>query len=465
MMAFFVALTVGFGRGLVAAWRRVWLAVMLAGVAGSACSHPPLADDGTAGRPGTAVDGGVDRPGDTPRDSGPSRGPTPPQPGIRFPFPQNRMSSGCIYPTGYRNEDVVAAYTQWKADTVTSAGAGGHLRVRRPRDPGLEADSTVSEGIGYGMLIAVYMGDTDSQHLFDELWRYEQLHRNSNGLMDWNISADGSKATGTGGAGDADEDMAFALIMADRQWGGRGSLDRSYLDYAKEQLANIWAHEVVDGKLLSGGDQGFDWHCVNISYFAPAYYRIFAKLDHVDAGGAGWDAVIKTVYDTIDNALDPTRNGDQKNQSNGLVPAWCDSSGPPNGACPTGATNYQYDSCRTPFRIGLDACWFGSAAARSYLAKVSGFFNGVGASKIVDGYGLDGTPQPIFAVDGGQSAAFVGPAGVGAMSVPAYQSFVDQTYAAVATRKLLVGGTYYDESWTVLSLLMMTGNFLDYTAY
>jgi hypothetical protein len=204
---------------------------------------------------------------------------------------------------------------------------------------------------------------------------------------------------------------------------------------------------------------------VNISYFAPAYYRVFAKLDHVDAGSAGWDAVIKTVYDTIDNALDPTRNGDQKNQSNGLVPAWCDSSGPPNGACPTGATNYQYDSCRTPFRIGLDACWFGSAAARSYLAKVSGFFNGVGASKIVDGYGLDGTPQPTFAVDGGQSAAFVGPAGVGAMSVPAYQSFVDQTYAAVATRKLLVGGTYYNESWTVLSLLMMTGNFLDYTAF
>jgi hypothetical protein len=30
---------------------------------------------------------------------------------------------------------------------------------------------------------------------------------------------------------------------------------------------------------------------------------------------------------------------------------------------------------------------------------------------------------------------------------------------------LLVGGTYYDESWTVLSLLMMTGNFIDYTAY
>jgi endo-1,4-beta-D-glucanase Y len=431
-----------------------------------ACSHPGFSNDGTGGTTGVmATDGGADRPRDVARDAGPSRGPVPPQPGIRFPFPQNRTSAGCIYPTNYRNEDVIAAYNQWKADTVTATGAGGHLRVRRPNEPGLEHDATVSEGIGYGMLIAVYMGDADSQHLFDELWKYEQLHRDELGLMDWYISADGSQKLGIGGAGDADEDMAFALIMADRQWGGQGTLDKSYLDSAKEQLANIWLHEVVDGKLLSGGDHGFDWHCVNISYFAPAYYRVFAKYDHVGAGSAGWDAVVKTVYDTIDNALNPVTNGNQKNQSNGLVPAWCDSAGPPNGTCPTGATNYQYDACRTPFRIGLDACWFGTPAAKSYLGKVGSFFNGVGAAKIVDGYGLDGTPQPSLAVDGGQSAAFVGPAGVSGMVAPGYPSLVDQTYAALATRKLLVGGTYYDESWTVLSLLMMTGNFIDYTAY
>ncbi len=226
-------------------------------------------------------------------------------PGIRFPFPQNRMSAGCIYPTGYRNEDVLAAYARWKADTVTSDGAGGHLRIKRPNDPGLDPNTTVSEGIGYGMLIAVYMGDADSQHLFDELWKYERLHLDELGLMDWYISADGSQSLGLGGAGDADEDMAFALLMADKQWGGKGSLDRNYLDYAKDQLNNIWLHEVVDSKLLSGGDHGFDWHCVNISYFAPAYYRVFEKYDHVDAGLDGWDAVIKTVYDTIANALEP----------------------------------------------------------------------------------------------------------------------------------------------------------------
>jgi len=82
-------------------------------------------------------------------------------------------------------------------------------------------------------------------------------------------------------------------------------------------------------------------------------------------------------------------------------------------------------------------------------------------SAIVDGYALDGSPQP--GNSGGQSAAFIGPAAVGAMSAPGFSMLLDQGYTAVATRNLLVGGEYYDGSWTVLSLLMMTGNFLDYT--
>jgi hypothetical protein len=81
---------------------------------------------------------------------------------------------------------------------------------------------------------------------------------------------------------------------------------------------------------------------------------------------------------------------------------------------------------------------------------------------MVDGYELNGTPKPQY--PGGQSAAFVGPAAVGAMSSPTYSKFLQEAYDNVATLNLLVGGTYYDSSWTVLSLLMLSGNFLDYTA-
>jgi hypothetical protein len=49
------------------------------------------------------------------------------------------------------------------------------------------------------------------------------------------------------------------------------------------------------------------------------------------------------------------------------------------------------------------------------------------------------------------------------MAVPAQRAFVTEAYAALASGSLTAGGRYYEESWTVLSLLMLTGNFIDYT--
>ena len=419
-----------------------------------------------AGAPSSVSEGGtagtvVDVDGSSPSADGGAppltRGPTPPSQGTNFPFPQNRQSSDCTYPSRYDNADVTAAYQQWKTDTVTSTGANGFLRVQRPHEPGLEPNSTVSEGIGYGMLLAAYMND---QPLFDQLWKYEQHWVDGSGLMNWYIAADGSGLgpNGSGAATDADEDMAFALIMADRQWGGQGSLAASYSSLALEEIRDIWKSEIQDGKLPRPGEWG-GWNTVNISYFAPAYYRVFATLDP----GDDWAAVIQTVYDTIGYAVN-SANG---NASTGLVPAWCDDS---HGSPCTPAdeniandTGYQYDACRTPFRIGLDWCWNGEVRAQSYVALTSAFFGAVGASKLADGYAIAGTPMPQH--PGGHSAAFVGPAGVGAMNSPANASFIDDAYAGVATRTYLVGGTYYEDSWTAMSLLMMTGNFLDYTKY
>ena len=48
--------------------------------------------------------------------------------------------------------------------------------------------------------------------------------------------------------------------------------------------------------------------------------------------------------------------------------------------CASDPYHYQYDSCRTPFRIALDWCWFGETRARDYLLKTSNFFSGIGAA-------------------------------------------------------------------------------------
>jgi hypothetical protein len=253
--------------------------------------------------------------------------------------------------------------------------------------------------------------------------------------------------------------------MADQQWGGQGSLSQSYLDYAKTQIANIWNHEIIDSKVIGPGDSWGDWTSLNISYFATSYYQTFAAVDTAHP----WSTVASTCYDVIANTLN-SANG---NQSNGLVPAWVScgtTSCSPNanawGDKPGQApTNYQYDSCRVPFRIGLDYCWNGNSSAQSYVALTSTFFSAIGASKIVDGYDLNGNADPVTPqASPGTSAAFIGTAAVGALYSSSFLSFVNDAYASVATLQDLTGGTYYDDSWTVLSLLEMTGNFFDYTA-
>ena len=443
------------------------------GAAGTGLAGSTAGQGGSGGAAATGTGGGGSGATGSGGTAGttPPRGPTPAANGVNFPFPQNRELSRCAYPANYLNADVMNAWAQFKTDTVVSAGTSMRRIQRTASDPVnmyTPAMSTVSEGIGYAMIVAVFMGTKDDQMLFDDLWRYSQAHLNVNsGLMNWAITS-GGMTVGAGGATDGDEDIAFALLMADKQWGSAGTLN--YLDLAKKQINNIWLHEIVDSKLAGPGDSwgAADlWKNINISYFAPAYYRLFKTVD----SGHAWDAVLTTVYDTIlspSNTLDKgalkPANG---NTSNGLVPAWCTSNGDSSAA---GPFNYQYDSCRTPFRIALDWCWFGETRAQLYLQKTSSFFSGVGAANIVDGYDLNGARHGQFFTGTGaptlsqQSASFLGPAGVGAMVSATYQTFVNESYARVATGQLKVGGAYYDESWAAMSLLMMTGNFLDYTS-
>jgi glycosyl hydrolase family 8 len=329
------------------------------------------------------------------------------------------------------------------------------------------------------MLLAVYMND---QTLFDNLWLYEQQNLDSNGLMNWAPNGPASMGCANG-ATDADEDMGFALLMAAKQWGGQGMLKQSYEQSAIAQIQTIWAKEIFSWTWVQAGDQFGTNANINISYLAPAYYRAFAAADPLTCpqgttmaqaammkwGDAGnqfcdrWWGVLDQAYTSIGDAL----NAANGNATNGLVPGWCnDANGAPCTAASNEPFNYQYDACRTPFRIGLDWCWNGETRAQAYLAKISSFFSGVGAANIVDGYALNGSPQASTMLpDGGVplAAPFVGPAAVGAMSSGSYQQFLNDAYTLVAGDDLFVGGEYYASSWTVMSLLMMTGSFLDYT--
>ena len=357
----------------------------------------------------------------------------------------------CAAPTGASVADATAAYNKWKSDLVVSDGARGFLRVRRPNSSGAVVNSSNSEGIGYGMLLAVYAND---QNTFDNLWKYEQLFLDNHGLMNWYIAPDGNSVLGSGAATDGDEDMAFALIMADKRWGGQGTLSTTYLAAAKTLIGLIWQYEVDASRnhVLTSGDQS-DGSVINISYFAPAYYRAFGRVTNT---ASNWKMVIDTSYTVISATL----NAQNGNSQNGLVPAWSTPAGVPMTPSGTSMPLYhQLDSCRTPFRLGQDYCWNADARALTYLQKITGFYASVGVANMVDGYDLNGTPHPQFVTTGGpRAASFVGPAGVGAMATgTSYVKLRDDAYASVATLTDLAGSTYYQESWTALSLQMMTG--------
>ena len=374
----------------------------------------------------------------------------------RFPFPHNQRLAHLSYPAAATHEDVLAAFRAFRDEIVTTDGARGFLRTRRPDTPDGVPNSTVSEGIAYGMLIAVMLGE---QALFDAFYGYALEFANERGLMAWYVAPDGSRALGKGAASDADEDIAWALVMAHRQWGGRGALARSYLDHARRQIERIWQHEVDHDSCPHLFKPGDEWRpdVFNPSYFSPHQYRLFAEAS---GNRAGWHAVIERGYAVVDASLSAARG----NRDNGLVPAWCDTRGVPVEAFPGAETNYQTDSARLPFRLGQDFAYYNDPRARAYVAKTSAFFATLGAANIGDGYHLDGrpcpdrkTPQP-----NPGSAVFVGAAAVGAMHSPHYQAFLDAAYARLRTGRLLARSRYYNHCWTVLSLLMLTGNFVEF---
>ena len=354
------------------------------------------------------------------------------RPSGALPFPQNTVYPFGIMPSNRNHLDALASYLVWKNTYVTSDGACGYRRVLFN-----DRSTTYSEGIGYGMLLAVCF---DDQPLFDDLWRYYQAHVDTNGLMHWWIGSSCGQIIETTAATDADQDAAFALLLANRQWGSAGPIN--YYDDALTLINAIMNCEVEPGTfVLKPGDFWGGSHITNPSYFSPGYYRAFAEA----TGNADWYSVLDRCYEILSAAAHPVT---------GLVPDWCSAAGLP---VPGFGYYYYYDATRTPWRIALDYMWYGEARARAFCAKISSFARTIGSVNIREGYQLDGSP-----IGWQHLNVFVGPFGVGGMATHcSFQAFADSAYDDNVTTVLPAGyGQYYNGSLKTLTLLVQTGNFL-----
>lgn len=242
---------------------------------------------------------------------------------------------------------VSRAYLEWKSRFFKVCDDGSVYVLKNDYTG---SEQVASEGIAYGMLLAVAMGDRPA---FDGLWQYYREHRNGNGVMNWLHSPCGGQIDGNG-ASDADLDAAMALVLADNRYGG-------FAADARELVAAIGTHETQicdDGLIvLKPGDAwGGCGDVVNPSYFSPGYYRRFALIQPERA--EFWNQFASDTYQMLRGMQD---------EAGGLLPDW----GYDGRADDGDRGQYGYEAVRAPWRIALDLAWSNNADPRTFLQRMS----------------------------------------------------------------------------------------------
>ncbi len=148
---------------------------------------------------------------------------------------------------------------------------------------------TVSESQAYGLIMAVGM---DDKVTFDQIWNWtESSLQRKTGTFSW-IWIDG-KVIDQNVATDADQDIAYALILAYEKWG-----DERYRTSALHVLQGMWTEltkvtggirYVTAGNWTSSDPGGA---VINPSYLSPYLYSVFAEFD----SRYDWESLIESSY-------------------------------------------------------------------------------------------------------------------------------------------------------------------------
>ncbi len=357
-------------------------------------------------------------------------------------------------PTNISTSDARKAYDDWKAIHLEDCGGG----VWRVPWENARLDSTVSEGIGYGMLLTVIF---DDRAAFDGLFEYSKLMRNDNQLMHWlRYGCDAHYDTKyndypDNSASDADLDVAMALLMAQCKWG-----NDNYGAEATTVINAIKDHMFMDfdglAVLQPGDSSWFDDMnngCINYSYMAPAYYRAFGE--HVSEDAGFWNKAADDTYTLLEMGSDP---------NTGLVRNWGSSDG--NQAtdnCHNAyhrSGSYGDDAARTPWRIVTDYLWYGTPKAKEWNDKVTSWVKTQGIQDLVQWYHLDGSPDTEADTWDDHTAINIAPFAAGAMVYD--QETLDEFTAELVTIPSASGNhdaEYFPRMLKALSLVTLTDQF------
>jgi endoglucanase len=383
------------------------------------------------------------------------------------PFGAHRTAytAGAIAPTAPRarlDATTASFYDQWKARYLHRGCTANRAYVATLGDT---SGATVSEAHGYGMLITVYMAghDRDAQTNFDALVRFYQDHpsRYTPALLAWAQDATCRDIMGADSATDGDLDVAYALLLADRQWGSRGAID--YAALARRMIADILRGDVhPTASTLLTGDAAMttaDRDGTRLSDFMPDHLRAFATA----SGSARWTTVLDREYQLVATLQrDYTRSA--LGISTGLLPDFAVGM---NAARPTPAPPrwlegpddgaYSWNACRTPWRLATDWLLHGDVRARTAVETMNTWVRRVTTERpdrIQSGYSLTG--DRLAGTNTGE-LAFIAPFAVSATVDARNQAWLDALWTAVATPSL-ASQPYFGNTIRLLSMIVVSGN-------
>jgi endo-1,4-beta-D-glucanase Y len=391
------------------------------------------------------------------------------------PFPQHTVyRAGAIKPTSVSqtqlDADVKRLYDEWKARYLKqNPNASDQYYVfynlEGYSDPANAVSS--SEGHGYGMLSTVLMAgyDANARLYFDGLYRFFKAHGSVNNanLMAWQQVKNSSGQIvdnpdgGNDSATDGDMDIAYALLLADKQWGSTGAIN--YLAQAKSTIAAILSKDVNSTEwILKLGD----WATNSDSTYGKGTRLSDYMLSHLKSfgaasGNASWTSVVDKSYVIINQLYT------NKSPNTGLMPDFAVYSGGVYVPAPSGFLEgsndgkYYWNSCRTPWRIPVDNLLTGDTRAVAQLTKLNAWIRtktSNNPNNIISGYNLSGT---VISGESENSMAFVAPFAVSAMIDSGNQAWLNSLWtkmAATPTSDL----AYFDNSIRLLVMITASGN-------
>ena len=361
-----------------------------------------------------------------------------------------------------------------------------------------------TEGMSYGMMIAVQMG---KKHEFDALWNWANTYmlitdpkNPSQGYFAWSMNTDGTPRSDSP-APDGEEYFVMALYFADHRWGSHGYPRGGLYDYKgqADRLLSLMRHHPLDsgqrpfavragatpfqperrgssgtagaenavvtsgpmveeeramirfvpnGSVSSGSDG--PENTTDASYHLPHFYELWARWGPKEdqafwARAAGASRRFFPGVAGPETALTPDRSRFDQSQLK-------ERDGEP--------VPFSYDSWRSVSNWSVDYAWFGKSPQEPVLSeRYQKFLVRQGIHTFADRYTIEGEPLSQRHSPGMVATAAVGGLALGETAGekgPNAAAFVDELWSLP-----IPSGEqrYYDGMLYLMSLLHCSGNF------